>query len=65
MVRIISSAVVLAALATSGLALNLPKRDVAKVEADLANISTQVTTLDQAITALTTSSTLLDALVRV
>lgn len=63
MVRILSSAVAIAALATSGLALNLPKRDVAKVESDLASISTQVTTLDKAITALTTSSSLLDALV--
>lgn len=65
MVRIFSSAVVLAALAASGLALNLPKRDVAQVESDIANISTQVTALDKAITALSSSSTLLDALVSI
>lgn len=62
MVRIFSSAVVFAALATSGLALNLPKRDVAKVEADLATISSQVTALDTSITALSSSSTLAQAL---
>lgn len=65
MVRIFSSALVLAALATSGLALNLPKRDVAKVEADIANISSQVTTLDNSITALSSSSTLAQALVSI
>lgn len=63
MVRIFSSALLVVALATSGLALSFPKRDVAKVEADIATIQTQVQTLDTAINGFTSSSTLVDALV--
>lgn len=58
---------VVAALVGSSCALNLnfhSKRDVAKVEADIANISTQVTTLDTVINNFSSTSTLADALVR-
>lgn len=63
MVRIFSSALFVATLATSGLALSLSKRDIAKVEADIANINTQVTALDTAIDSFTSTSTLVQALV--
>ncbi|KIM79844.1 hypothetical protein PILCRDRAFT_10023 [Piloderma croceum F 1598] len=63
MVHITSQLFVLAALITSSCALHLSKRSTAAdVEADLKNISTQVTTLDNAINSFPSTCSLILAL---
>jgi hypothetical protein len=65
MVHITSQFFVLAALIASSCALNLSKRSTAAdVEADLKNISTQITTLDNAINSFPSTCSLILALVR-
>ena len=65
MVHMISQFFVLVALVASSCALNMSKRSTAgDVEADLKNISTQVTTLDNAIDSFPSSCSLTLALVK-
>jgi len=51
MVQIVSKFLALGAVFATAYSLSLPKRDVSQVESDIASISTQVTSLDNAINA--------------
>ncbi|KAF7974267.1 hypothetical protein HWV62_13056 [Athelia sp. TMB] len=51
MVQVASKFLVFGAMFATTYALSLPKRDITQVEADIASISTQVTSLDTAVNA--------------